>query len=246
MDDFSALAETLATGVGDTRGSLIVSRDGLVLGAHPADAERLVKPAWLRFATLGEPERGFLQFGTEIWCYVRRGAYAAFVVTGTAVRPGLVIDRIEQVLLLAEEARARREGARTPEPATPAAAPLSKPRTPLHPEQLPGDQPIVIRPAAAAAGTEAGAAAPAMPVPPPGPEDAEPAPAGGSEPLAEPAAAEAGPTAGGEATEVPPPPTEPASVWASGAEEESEEIDRFSIAREFSRLLQRDPDGADG
>jgi hypothetical protein len=35
-------------------------------------------------------------------------------------------------------------------------------------------------------------------------------------------------------------------VWASGAEEESEEIDRFSIAREFSRLLQRDPDGADG
>ena len=142
MEDFTALAGTLSGSVGDARGALILSKDGLVLGADPADAESLLKPAWLHFASLGEPERGFVQFGTEIWCYVRRGPYAAFVVSGVGVRPGLVIDEMEMVLLAAEQARAKREVLRAePSAPAPAAAPSGKPRTPLHPEARPSEQP---------------------------------------------------------------------------------------------------------
>ena len=90
MEDFNALASSLAQGVGDVRGCLILSRDGLVLGAHPAEAEGVTTPAWVRFAAIGDPERGFAQFGMETWCYVRRGPYAGFALVGPrgAARPG--------------------------------------------------------------------------------------------------------------------------------------------------------------
>lgn len=134
MEEFSALAARVAASVGELRGCLILSRDGLVLGAFPEGEEGLVKPAWLRFATLGEPDKGFVEFGDEVWGYVRRGPYAAFAVTGTGTRPGLLIDQLEQVLLAAEEARSRREALRLPEVP---AAPSGKPRTSLHPEVRP-------------------------------------------------------------------------------------------------------------
>ncbi len=142
MEDFNALAARLAAGAGDARACLILSRDGLVMGAYPETGEDLAKPAWVRFAALGEPERGFVQFGDEVWCYVRRGPYAAFVLTGSGVRPGLVIDQMEQALLTAEEARSKREGLKVPEAA--AGAPSSKPRAPLHPEAKPADEPVVV------------------------------------------------------------------------------------------------------
>jgi len=242
VEDFNALAETLAAGVGDARGSLILSRDGLVLGAHPAEGESRVKPAWLRFASLGEPERGFVQFGTEIWSFVRRGPYAAFVVTGTAVRPGLVIDQIEQALLTAEEARARREV--PPEPPPPSTLPQSRPRAPLHPEPRSVEQPVVIDaepalepegapeqvPTATSPGSEVQSSAP-----PPGPSAGSPTP--------EPAGEAPSPTASDEPTE----PSRRAGVWASGGgEADDEEVDRFSLTREFSQLLQEGPDAADG
>jgi hypothetical protein len=61
LEDFNALAMTLALGMADVRGCLILSRDGLVLGAHPAESERTTTRAWIRFATIGDPERGFVQ-----------------------------------------------------------------------------------------------------------------------------------------------------------------------------------------
>jgi hypothetical protein len=103
MEDFNALASSLAAGVVDVRGCLILSRDGLVLGAYPSEAETQTKPAWLRFATMGDPERGFAQFGSETWCYVRRGPYAAFAV-GPGARPGWS-STTSAVLLAAEQAR---------------------------------------------------------------------------------------------------------------------------------------------
>ncbi len=235
MEDFTALAETLSGSVGDARGALILSRDGLVLGAHPADAESTLRPAWLRFAALGEPERGFVQFGTEIWSYVRRGAYAAFVVTGTTVRPGLVIDQMDMVLLAAEEARAGREGLRAePVPPAPATAPSGKPRTPLHPEPRPVDQPVVIH-------ADVAAQAPGGPDPARG-ASAPPASAG------EPAAPSAAPAEAPAAPSAPSPAEAPrgSNVWGVAEEEESEDVDRFSLAIEFSQLLQEDSDGADG
>lgn len=134
MEEFSALAARVAASVGELRGCLILSRDGLVLGAFPQDQEGLVKPAWLKFASIGEPERGFVEFGDEIWTYVRRGPYAAFALSAQGVRPGLIIDQLEQMLYAAEEIRARREALRVPEVSP---APSSKPRSSLHPEAKP-------------------------------------------------------------------------------------------------------------
>lgn len=143
LEDFDALASSLAVGVVDVRGCLIVSRDGLVLGAYPADAEITVGPAWVRFGDLGDPERGFAQFGTETWCYVRRGPYAGFAVVGPGARPGLVIDHMDQALLAAEQARSRHEGVRGDEAAV--TAPVSKPGSHLHREQPALEQePMVI------------------------------------------------------------------------------------------------------
>ena len=134
MDDYSALAYRIAGSVADVRGCLILSRDGLILGSYPDD-EAAVKPAWMRFASLGDPERSFVEFGDQVWVYVRRPAYGAFAVADAGVRPGLVIDQLEQILLSAEEARARRETLRVPEAMS---APSGKPRTSLHP---PADRP---------------------------------------------------------------------------------------------------------
>ena len=129
MDDYSALAYRIAGGVADVRGCLILSRDGLILGSYPDD-ETAVKPAWVKFASLGEPERSFVEFGDQVWVFVRRPAYGAFAVADAGVRPGLVIDQLEQMLLSAEEARSRRETLRVPEAS---GAPSGKPRTSLHP-----------------------------------------------------------------------------------------------------------------
>lgn len=141
MEDFNAVAATLGAGLSDIRACLILSRDGLILGGYPEGAEFDAKPAWLKLAAMGEPERGFLQFGTETWCFVRRGPYAAMAVTGTAIRPGLVIEQMDRVLFTAEETRARREG---PPIAASGPAPTTKPRTQLHPDPIPEDERVVI------------------------------------------------------------------------------------------------------
>jgi hypothetical protein len=142
MDDYSSLAHRIAGGVADVRGCLILSRDGLILGSFPED-ESVVKPSWLRFAALGEPERSFVEFAGEVWAYLRRGPYAAFAIAGIGVRPGLLLDQLEQVLMAAEEARTRRETLKVPE--SPASL-SGKPRTSLHP---PAGSPL--EPAAAGA-----------------------------------------------------------------------------------------------
>ena len=256
MEDLAALAKTLAGGIGDARGSLILSRDGLVLGAHPDEAESLLKPAWLRMASLGEPERGFVQFGAETWCYVRRGAYAAFVIVGAAVRPGIAIDQMEQALLAAEEARARREGIRSQESASPpAAAPTSKPRTPLHPDPRPADRPVVIRaeptPNAVSAAESSATASEVS---------GTPASVGASAGATSPGDAAGGSSEPGSGEETspdaPPVATPPPDAveqgdgaWVSASDgegDEQDEVDRFSLAREFSQLLQEDSDRADG
>jgi len=118
LEDFNVLAISLGQGMADVRGCLVLSRDGLVLGAHPAESERATTRAWIRFATIGDPERGFVQFGTETWCYVRRAPYSGFAVAGPEERAGLVIDHMEQVLEAAEERRSRQDGLRETEAAT--------------------------------------------------------------------------------------------------------------------------------
>ncbi len=216
MEDFSTLASRIAVSVGELRGCVILSRDGLVLGSYPVAEEALVKPAWLRFASIGDPEKGFVEFGDELWVYVRRGPYAVFAVSAATVRPGLMMDQLEQALLAAEETRSKREALRIPEVPD---APKGKPRTSLHKETKATPvqpAPIAAEPAVA----PVAAAAPAPPAPPP------PAPAV-AEPVAPPAP-------------VPAPEPEPAPVPAPAPEPEDEgtEVDRVLLAQEFSRLLQ--------
>jgi hypothetical protein len=220
MEEFSALAARVAASVVELRGCLILSRDGLVLGAFPAGEEGPVKTAWLRFAVVGEPEKGFVEFGDEIWTYVRRGPYAAFAVSGLGVRPGLLIDQLDQMLYTAEEVRARREALRLPE-VTP--APSGKPRTSLHPEA----RPSVPSPAQATREAAPGPAEP-NPEPSPAPPSVPPEPAPSRPASAEPS----GPASAR------PPPTERPSTGPVKKEEEGTEVDRVALAQELSKLLQ--------
>jgi len=234
MEEFSALAARVAVSVGDLRGVLILSRDGLVLGAFPDGDEALVKPAWLRFAGLGEPDKGFVEFGDELWAYVRRGPYASFAVTGAKVRPGLVMDQLEQMLLAAEEIRARREALRLPDAAP---APSGRPRTSLHAESKPTPQPAPAEAPARLAGARPpqAPAAPARPggtgAPAPGgiaPPPAAPRPAA-RRPVTEPPAAIDVPVSG--------PPSEPSPApGPDGGPERSDAADADRVAEPGATL----------
>jgi hypothetical protein len=236
MEEFSALAARVAASVAELRGCLILSRDGLVLGAFPAGEEGPVKSAWLRFAVVGEPEKGFVEFGDEIWTYVRRGPYAAFAVSGLGVRPGLLIDQLDQMLYTAEEVRARREALRVPEVPP---APSGKPRTSLHPEARPSvPTPAAVTPARA---TPEAAPKPVEQVPEPRVAPATPAPSPTPSPAPEPSPVDppsvppesAQPAAGQ-------PPAERPSTGPGepGEKEEETEVDRVALAQELSKLLQ--------
>ena len=112
--DFSALASRVAA-FSDVLGCVILSsNDALVLGAFPPGDEDGVKPAWLKFAQVGEPDRGFVKFGDEVWAYVNVGQYAAFAVAGAKTRPGVLRDHLEQALLVADESRGTLQMARAP------------------------------------------------------------------------------------------------------------------------------------
>src|SRR5947207_12642937 len=103
--DFSTLASRVAA-FSDVLGCIILSTDGLVLGCFPPSDEDGPKPAWVKFAALGEPERGFVKFADkEVWAYVQTGPYAAFAVATGATRPGVLLDHMEQTLLVAGESR---------------------------------------------------------------------------------------------------------------------------------------------
>jgi len=130
MDDYSVLAQRISVSVPEVRGCLILSRDGMVLGAYPDEDESLAKGAWLRFTALGEPEKSFVEFADQTWAFVRRGPYAAFAIAEPGVRPGVMVDQLEQAMLTAEESRTRRDTLRVPDAA---GAPSGKPRTSLHP-----------------------------------------------------------------------------------------------------------------
>jgi hypothetical protein len=130
MDDYSALAQRIALSIREVRGCLILSRDGLVLAAYPDEEEAAAKAAWLRFCVLGEPEKSFVEFPDQTWAFVRRGPYAAFAMADAGVRPGVMVDQLEQLLLTAESERSKHDPMRLPDAQV---APSGKPRTSLHP-----------------------------------------------------------------------------------------------------------------
>lgn len=220
MNDYSALAQRVSMSVTGVRGCLMLSRDGMVLGAHPeGEAESHIRASWVRFAAVGDPERSYVEFPDQIWAFVRRGSYSAFAVADAGVRPGVLVDLLEQALMMGEQDRARhRETMRVPEMPT---APSGKPRTSLHQQAReatasPTPHPSATPPASAevTASDEA-------------PAEADPFKAG-SDPGA--------PTTGSD-------PTAQATREAEHPDraerrEDEPEVDRILLAKEFAGLLQ--------
>ena len=208
--DFSALASRVAA-FSDVLGCIILSTDGLVLGAFPpADGDGDgIKGAWLRFAAVGEPERGFLKIDGQVWAYTSSGTYAAFAVATGTTRPGILLDHLEQTLLVAGESRGELRMARAPERVELVTGTKPKAVAPQPEERPRYDWP-----------------APPEPSQPAEPASADVVPAGEAvaDRPAEPGAAEGQPE-GSEGEDTPP---------------EEAEIDPVQLAREFAGLLQED------
>src|SRR5687768_6381404 len=215
MSDYSALAQRVSLSIAGIRGCLMLSRDGLILGAHPeGEPEADLRAAWVRFAGVGDPERSYVEFPDQIWAFVRRGAYAAFAVAEVGVRPGVLVDTLEQALLSAEQERVvDREAMRLPEAPS---APSGKPRTSLHMS----DRQPTAEPEPAIVRAEAADDVAVAETPPP--EEIAPMPPAEAE---DPPAAE------------PDPPADDLPEAQEGKEEESE-VDRILLAKEFAGLLQ--------
>ncbi len=146
--DFEALAAGIASTLPDVRACVVLSAEGLVLGGHPPAAVEAVTDIWGRLAGLGEVARGFVTVRDQTWVFARRGPYASVAVVGPAGLPGLVLDRLERLLLAAEESRTRREVAssgpwrepprvETPRAEQPRTDPTRRAPRSLHPEGRP-------------------------------------------------------------------------------------------------------------
>jgi hypothetical protein len=222
MSDYSALAQRVSVSITGVRGCLLLSRDGMVLGAHPeGEAETHIRSSWVRFAGVGDPERSYVEFPDQIWAFVRRGGYAAFAVADVGVRPGVLVDLLEQALMAGEQERAHdRETMRLPELPS---APSGKPRTSLHKPERPS--PVEPEPVAVAS---------EITVPPP-------------EEVRSPGPPPEGAPDEHEATAAPQPerpapspsdaPSDTPGDTKEGKEDESE-VDRILLAKEFAGLLQ--------
>ena len=222
MSDYSALAQRVSLSIAGVRGCLLLSRDGMILGAHPeGEPEADLRSAWVRFAGVGDPERSYVEFPDQTWAFVRRGSYAAFAVAEVGVRPGVLVDTLEQALMSAEQERLiDRETMRLPEAPS---APSGKPRTTMHmPDRqpTPEPEPVIVRSEVsdAVASVEAApmdAVASVSPSEAAGPAD-EPDETSPEQPEA---------------------PTDAAPEAQEGKEEETE-VDRILLAKEFAGLLQ--------
>jgi len=211
MSDYSALAQRVSLSIEGIRGCLMLSRDGMILGAHPeGDVEAHLRTAWVRFAGVGDPERSYVEFPDQIWAFVRRGGYAAFAVADVGVRPGVLVDLLEQALMGGEQDRVHdRETMRLPDVPS---APSGKPRTILHkPERPSSDEP---EPATVESETLVTARE----------KTAEPSSS------AEPVPSESEPEEASPAAESP-------AETRQGKEDDSE-VDRILLAKEFAGLLQ--------
>jgi hypothetical protein len=230
MNDYSALALRVSMSITGVRGCLMLSRDGMVLGAHPeGEAETHLRSSWMRFAAVGDPERSYVEYPDQVWAFVRRGGYSAFAVADAGVRPGVLVDLLDQALMVGEQDRARdRETMRLPEAP---AAPSGKPRISMHTQErsaTPTPAPSEVTPQAAEATVSDEAAVAAPPS-----SEAEPAP---TDP-----GAEAGNDPSDREEEHPdrsePPDGREGSDRPEKKEEESE-VDRILLAKEFAGLLQ--------
>ena len=219
--DFAALTAAVGVGLPEFRACLLLSRDGLVLAAHPVVEEPRAMNVWARMTSLGELERGFVEVADEFWAFVRRGPYSAVAVAGRGARPGLVLDRLDQMLLAAEESRARREAVRPAREPAPTEQPRGL-RSTLHPEARPGTP----APALTQAPRPVAPTPPVAPAPPPGPTVKR---------ETDPVVASA-----------PPKPSALPAETEGSSDRTQWEIDVIALAREFAGIVSDTTDEEDG
>jgi hypothetical protein len=206
--EFSDLAARMSAGLAGVRACLILSRDGLSLGLHPADEEARARKAWDSLQHMGDPRRGFLDMGDEIWVVSARGSYAAFMVASPEAKPGLLLDRMEAELAAFDG------GKGDPLPAEP----LDRPHSPLHPEPRLDVDPRPLQAGAAAKGSSTAVVDLSV---------AEKVKKNGK--LEKPAAAAA--------PAPPPPPKKSLLPKRRGRRSKPGEVNRVALAREFGRLM---------
>lgn len=239
MEDFNGLAQRVALSGDNVHGCLILSRDGLVLGAYPTIDDSVAKSSWLKFAkSLGEPERGFVEFPDQVWVFARRGAYSAFAVGGAGIRPGVLLETVEQALMSADQSRVNRDALRIPDAQS---APTGKPRTSLHPPASSRQAPEHATVVAEAAAAEISATAPSTEAFDAPTADAE-LPSEIEHQVPAEAALEASSASGSdhdpESPEAPSSHPTPRSAGPKQPSDDEGEVDRVMLAQEFSGLLQ--------
>ena len=102
--EFGALAAMMAKTV-DGLQACFLTRDGLIVDSFPARPQENARKAWVRLASLGDFEKGFLEFENEMWVYLQRGAHAVFAVATLEAQPGRLMDVVDELLGAMEEAR---------------------------------------------------------------------------------------------------------------------------------------------
>lgn len=116
--DFAALTAAMGAGVPELRACLLLSRDGLALASYPLQQEQRALSVWVRVGALGDAERGFAVVGDEVWVFCMHGLYGGVAVADRSARPGLVLQRLEQMVVDAEATALRGAGSVTHEAAT--------------------------------------------------------------------------------------------------------------------------------
>jgi hypothetical protein len=94
---------------------------------------------WVRLVSLGDVNRGFAVVGEECWIFCSRGPYSILAVAKASARPGIILERLDQMVLAAEEARLRKDDLSPAALNDPAAAARRRrtPPTGVHPGQSP-------------------------------------------------------------------------------------------------------------
>jgi hypothetical protein len=214
-----------------------VSADGLPLAAYPPGEEAGATEVWARLSSLGQVARGFVTMRSEVWAFVQAERYGALVLADRTVRPGQVLELVDQVLAQAASAAVisggvdRRSetaegsgsaGQRDQRDQRERGAAVRGLRTPLHREEREPEPDLELEPATVEAAV---------------------AQVGGEEPTAVPVEIEAGSegeavSAGTDGTdaEVAEPAPETNRI-AAGA------VDIIALAREFAGLLSERDDG---
>jgi hypothetical protein len=101
--DYAAVAGSAVLGAPGIRVCLLVSTDGLPLGAYPATDERRAASAWTRLSSLGRVARGFVVVDDEMWAFHQDERHGVLLLADPKVRAAVLLEVADQVLITVRE-----------------------------------------------------------------------------------------------------------------------------------------------